>query len=210
MRSGIVIIMVWLCFGTIEAQQKIEKHLDFTGKQSTILKIQIADSIIIRTWNKNEVFVTASFNINENKDNDAYQVSFNETGNNILINGNFKDQYFKQNNNCCNTARIFWQLYLPERTAFTLETINGNITIEGQTEKMKVKSISGYIDLSMPLNRKADLKLSTISGTIYSNFVFQRYGSSGIPVKIEEKLNNGGPLVDLETISGDIFFRKSE
>jgi hypothetical protein len=210
MRSGIIIIMVWLCFGTIEAQQKIEKHLDFTGKQSTILKIQIADSIIIRTWNRNEVFVTASFNINENKDNDAYQVSFNETGTNILINGNFKDQYFKQNNNCCNTARIYWQLYLPERTAFTLETINGNITIEGQTERMKVKSISGYIDLSMPLNRKADLKLSTLSGTIYSNFVFQQNGRSGIPVKIEDKLNNGGPLVDLETISGDIFFRKSE
>jgi hypothetical protein len=32
---------------------------------------------------------------------------------------------------------------------------------------------------------------------------------SGVPTKIAEKLNDGGALIKLETISGDIFFRKS-
>jgi hypothetical protein len=211
MKTGTIIIMVWLCLGTLNAQQKTEKHIDFTGKESVILKIQIADSINLHTWNKKEIFVTASVNVNENKDNDAYIISFNESGSNVVIDGRFKDQYFKGKNNCCNVTDIYWQVYVPEKTDFTIETINANITIEGKTEKMDVKSISGYIDLSVPSDKKADLELSTISGTIYSNHKLALNNRhSGVPSLIQEKLNNGGLPIKLETISGDIFFRKSD
>jgi DUF4097 and DUF4098 domain-containing protein YvlB len=75
---------------------------------------------------------------------------------------------------------------------------------------MKVKSISGFIDLAVPENRQADIEFSTIAGTVYSNHNLvltdtERRGHS----VIKEKLNNGGQLIKLETISGDIFFRKS-
>jgi predicted membrane protein len=210
MKSVTIIIVVWLCFGTIQAQQIIEKHIDFSGKESLTLNIQIADSINLHTWNKNEVFVTASVNINDNKDNEAYTTFFDESGNTVVVNAKFKDKYFKGKNNCCNTTDIYWQVYLPEKTDFKIETINGNITIAGQTEKMSVKSISGYIDLAVPVNRKADIDFSTISGTIYSNHELAlNKMHTGIPTKIVEKLNNGGDPIKLETISGDIFFRKS-
>jgi DUF4097 and DUF4098 domain-containing protein YvlB len=91
-----------------------------------------------------------------------------------------------------------------------VETINANVTITGQTKEMKVKSISGYIDLAVPVNSQADLDFSTISGTMYSNHKLalnQKQG--GIPAKIVQKLNDGGVPIKLETISGDIFFRKS-
>ena len=59
---------------------------------------------------------------------------------------------------------------------------------------------------------KADLKMNTISGTMYTNFDFNREknlrhvgGSS-----INTILNGGGERsIELETISGDIFLRKS-
>ena len=54
-------------------------HEIFQEKNPSSLKIQIADSIIIQTWNKNEVYVKASVNINENKDNEAYDTSFDES-----------------------------------------------------------------------------------------------------------------------------------
>jgi hypothetical protein len=210
MKSVTIIIVVWLCFGTIQAQQIIEKHIDFSGKESLTLNIQIADSINLHTWNKNEVFVTASVNINDNKDNEAYITSFNESGNTVIVSGKFKDKYFKGKNNCCNTTDIYWQVYLPEKTDFKIETINANITIVGQTEEMSVKSISGYIDLAVPVNRMADIDFSTISGTIYSNHTLAlNKMHTGVPTRIVEKLNNGGAPVKLETISGDIFFRKS-
>ena len=210
MKTGIIIFLSWLCFGTIQAQQKIEKHIGFSGKESLTLKIQIADSIIIHTWTKNEVYVTASVNINDNKDNDAYLTSFDETGNEVIVNAKFRDKYFNGNNNCCNKTDIFWQIFIPEKTNFSVETINANITIDGQTRQMNVKSISGYIDLAVPANRQADLEFSTISGTVYSNHDLElRKGKSSVPSVIKERLNNGGFPIKLVTISGDIFFRKS-
>jgi len=75
---------------------------------------------------------------------------------------------------------------------------------------MKVKSISGFIDLAVPSAKHADINFSTISGRMYSNLdLLLTKEHSGIPLKINQKLNSGGDLIKLETISGDIYFRKS-
>jgi hypothetical protein len=210
MKIVTMLVVAWLCCASIKAQQIIEKHMEFSGKESVALKIQIADSIKILTWNKNEVYVKASVNINENKDNEAYSTSFDESDHAVTVNAKFRDNYFKGKNNCCNKADIFWQVFIPEKARFSVETINANVTVTGQTKEMKIKSISGYIDLSVPSNKEADLDFSTISGTMYSDLELtlnQKHNS--VPSRITEKINNGGPLIKLETISGDIFFRKS-
>jgi hypothetical protein len=208
MKTATILVVLWMCFATSQAQQIIEKHMDFSGKETISLKIQIADSINIQTWNKNEVYIKASVNINENKDNEAYITSFEDSGKTILVKANFKDNYFKGKNNCCNETNIFWQIYVPEKTKFSVETINANVTISGRTTEMNVKSISGYIDLTEPASKNADIDFSTISGRMYSNHELAlSKAHTGIPLKINEKLNNGGDPVKLETISGDIYFR---
>jgi predicted membrane protein len=210
MKIVTMLVVIWLCLAPVRAQQIIEKHMDFSGKESVALKIQIADSINIQTWNKNEVYIKASVNINENKDNEAYITSFDESGSSLSVNAKFRDKYFKGKDNCCNKTDIYWQVFIPVKTRFSVETINANVTITGQTKEMKIKSISGYIDLAVPVSLQADLDFSTISGTMYSNHrlvLNQKHG--GIPSKIMEKLNDGGAPIKLETISGDIFFRKS-
>jgi hypothetical protein len=210
MKTGTILVVMWLCFASARAQQIIEKHIDFSGKESLSLKIQIADSINVQTWNKNEVYLKASVNVNENKDNDAYVTSFDETGKTVIVNANFRDKYFKGKKNCCNETDIYWQIFIPEKTKFSVETIDANVTITGQTREMNVKSISGYIDLTEPANKQADIDFSTISGRVYSNHELALNKlHSGIPMKITEKLNNGGDPIKLETISGDIYFRKS-
>jgi hypothetical protein len=210
MKFFTLLAVIWLCLAPLQAQKIIEKHMDFSGKGSITLKIQIADSIDIQTWNKNEVYLKASININDNKDNEGYSTSFDEAGNEVLVNANFVDKYFKGRKNCCNESAIYWVVYLPEKARFSVETINGNVTIKGQTSEMKVKSISGYIDLSVPATKHADLDFSTISGSMYSDLNISTTDKrSSIPMKIIEKLNNGGTPIKLETISGDIFFRKS-
>jgi hypothetical protein len=210
MKTSTILVVLWICFAPLQAQQIIEKHIDFSGKESVTLKIQIADSINVQTWTKNEVYAKASVNINQNKDNEAYVTSFDETGTNVVVNASFKEKYFKGKNNCCNESVISWQVFIPENTRFSVETIDANVTITGKTKEMKVKSISGYIDLAVPQTKKADLDFSTISGRMYSNHELALDKMhNGIPLKISEKLNNGGDAIKLETISGDIFFRKS-
>lgn len=210
MKKGILLISAGLCFGTLQAQQTIEKHISFLGKEDIKMDIQIADSITLQTWNKDEVYVTASVNINDNKDNEAYQTSFDESGSSVSINAKFRENYFKGRDDCCIESDIYWKIFIPENTRFSVETINANITITGKTADMNVKSISGYIDLGVPEKKPADLEFSTISGTIYSNHDLKPENAhSGIPCVIKEKINAGGTLIKLETISGDLFFRKS-
>jgi hypothetical protein len=76
---------------------------------------------------------------------------------------------------------------------------------------MKVTTISGFIDLAVPTAKQADIEFSTISGTVYTDHKFgMETKSSGLPSKIKGEINNGGSLIRLGTISGDIFFRKDD
>jgi hypothetical protein len=210
MKRSTIFIVLCLCFVSANAQKIIEKHISFSGKEITSLNIQIADSIRIIAWNKNEVYIRGSVNVNTNKDNESYQVTTNETGRAVNVDARFSENYFKGKKNCCNESEIFWEIYLPENTKFTVETINGNITVTGKTKAMTVKSISGYIDLAIPSDRSADVELSTISGRMYSDLnLGAKKEQSEMPMKIVQKLNNGGDPIRLETISGDIFFRKA-
>jgi hypothetical protein len=210
MKNVTILVIACLCINTLQAQQITEKHLNFSGKESINLNITIADSIRVQTWNKNEVYVSASVNINENRDNEAYLISFEESDNLVKVDANFSENYFKGKNSCCTETDIYWQVFIPENAGFVLETINADITITGETKEMRVNSISGFIDLALPEKQAADIEFSTITGTIYSDHSF---ALSGIHSKsralIREQLNKGGPLIKLETISGDIFFRKT-
>jgi hypothetical protein len=211
MKKIAIFIAAWICFTASNGQTKTEKHINFSGKESLALDLQIADSIDIQSWDRNEVYVTASVNINDNKENDAYLISFSDSGSDVEVNANFKKEYFKGKNNCCTTSDIRWKVFIPEKIPISVETINGNITITGRTGEMKIKSISGFIDLAVPASKPADIEFSTISGTVFTDHkLAMEARSKGIPSVIREKLNNGGPPIKLETISGDIFFRKSE
>jgi hypothetical protein len=203
----------------INAQKIIEKHFDYSLRKLVSLDIQIADSIRIITWNKNEVFVKASINVNDNKNNDDYKVSFEESASAISIKSKFQ---FEKGKNCCGNdencncncncnSHITCEIFIPENAGFSVETIDGNISISGKTAQIRAHTISGFIDLSLPPNTKADLKMNTISGTMYSDFDLgaernlRHVGGSAI----NAILNGGGENnIDLETISGDIFFRK--
>ena len=211
------------------AQKIIEKTFTFSPSGLVHMNFQISDSIRIITWKKNEVYVKSSINVNDNENNDDYSMVFDETGGTVNIQGKLESEKMrrrrdsankannnKKNNNdcccCCNYySTIIHEVYLPENADFSVETINGNIVITGNTAEVKAKSISGYIDLAITPDRKAAVKMHTISGTMYSNLELQSSGRSLRHVgggSLTADLNGGGKRIDLETISGNIFFRK--
>lgn len=209
-RIAILISMSLLVFQA-QAQTKFEKHFNYSGKNTIRLDIQIADSISILTWNKNEVFAEGSVSINENKDNEAYTVNFGEEGSAVVVDAHFRENYFKGKDDCNVKSDIFWKIYVPENSKIIAESINANITVKGDTGPVNLKSISGYIDMAVPASKPAEVDFSTITGTVYTNHEISANGSSNhIPSKIHYRMNSGGDLIKLETISGDIFFRKAE
>lgn len=209
MKRLLYITLISIFTVTVNAQMKIDKHISFSGKNRISLNIQISDSIKVITWNKNEVYLTGSVNINDNKDNEAYYTEFGESGSTVSVKAGFKENYFRSNKDNHVESDIFWVVYVPENADLSLESINADITIAGKTGPLNIKSISGFIDLTVPETKAASLDFSTITGTVYTNHLLTLNESrTGIPSRIRQNLNNGGQPIKLETISGDIYFRK--
>lgn len=218
MKNIVTILLLCLAGCFARAQKMVEKHLGYSAGKPIKMNIQIADSIRIVTWNKNEVYAKASIDINDNKDNDVYITTFDESGGNIDIRAKFQDdkshRISKYNDSChctCSNyvSKIYWDVYVPDNSGFSVETIDGNIIIEGQTNQVRAHTISGFIDMAFAGSRKADLKMSTISGTIYTNVAIEKPMGRHDGNSVKAAYNGGGMPVDLETISGDIFLRKS-
>jgi hypothetical protein len=169
--------------------------------------------------------VKSTIDVNDNKNNDDYKMTFNESGSTVNITarletsgrgcGGANDSSGKTRGNyccCCCTSSIYHEIYIPENTNFSVETINGNIVISGKTAEIRARSISGFIDLAIEPGRAAELTMKTISGTMYSNIELT---STSRKIKqigggtVSAELNGGGgKAIDLQTISGNIFFRK--
>ena len=221
MKNNILIVLLFLGILPAQAQKIIEKHLDYSPNGFVTMNFQISDSIRIITWKKSEVYVKSSIDVNDNQDNDAYKMVFDASGTSINVSGklemNGTRRKGKDSGNCCccycnyNNTRIIHEVYIPENAGFSVETINGNIVITGNTAEIRAHSISGFIDLAISPDRKAEVKMHTISGTMYSNLELNS-ASRGIRHvggnSVTTDLNGGGKSIDLETISGNIFFRK--
>ena len=207
MRKIAVIAAISCIMPIVHAQKIVEKTLNFNNKRALVLDLQITDSINIQTWNKNEVYAYATINVNDNKDNEAYKTSFDDTGDKVEIKAKFDDQFFK-GKQCNNEVNVAWKLMVPENAELSVKTINGNIIIVGKTNSVKAHTISGFIDMGIEAGKGADLNLKTITGNIYTDLSFASLNKRVVELKVNEKLNGGGRPIDLETISGDIFLRK--
>lgn len=101
-------------------------------------------------------------------------------------------------------------------------TTSGSITVVyGNVEQGKpssISNISGVVDVTLPNSVKANLKLKSITGEIYSDLDLKMKGGSdkgelsrlGGGNTVEGTLNGGGVEINLQTISSDIFVRRQK
>jgi DUF4097 and DUF4098 domain-containing protein YvlB len=215
MKNIIALALLCLFAGSAGAQKIIEKQVELNANAIIRLNIQIADSVKVITWNKNTAYIKASVEINSNKNNDDYNFTFEGSGSSFDVKSKFSSTYKGCCGNCnCNCHchdSINVVVYVPENTDVVIETINGNITVAGKLSSIKAKSISGFVDVAVAPQLKADVRLSTITGTMYSDLDLKVEDKSINHVggnKLFKALNGGGKPFELETISGDIYLRK--
>jgi len=98
--------------------------------------------------------------------------------------------------------------------ALDAKSISGDVNVKGVTGTIKAKSISGAVDVSWPAAKGAELAMKTITGEVYTDqdIVFQNKRDKPGPVgyQLRGTLNGTGPLVQLESISNDVYFRKTK
>ncbi|WP_081490415.1 DUF4097 family beta strand repeat-containing protein [Pontibacter sp. BAB1700] len=86
-----------------------------------------------------------------------------------------------------------------------------------QSKPSAISTVAGTVDIHLPASTKANFKLKTIQGEIYSDFDMNiaRDSKSNLPRvtggnNIDGKTNGGGVEMNLYTISGDMYIRKSK
>lgn len=228
MKKTLFLIIVLISFVSMNAQRFVEKTIKIEKDQDVELDFQFADDIIIKTWNKNEVFVKVSVNINNNTDNNDFTLNVFDEKSEIEIKSEIKNLGKKNNNTIvlrqdeetgeyfyngnCTQMDLYFEVYLPQGTNLEVKTISGNIEVTGLHSDMNLETISGDVDLTLNPNIQADIEMNTISGDIYSNMDLNFGDEESLHriggIEISAKLNGGGVSIDLETISGDILLRK--
>jgi lia operon protein LiaG len=96
-----------------------------------------------------------------------------------------------------------------------LSTISGNIDITfaniNTAKSSSVSSISGDIDITLPVKTATDIELKVVSGAVYSDFDFTETQKNLKKIggnEMNYSLNGGGFKFSIGSVSGNIYLRK--
>jgi len=227
MKTLIMILVISFFSIQLSAQRIVEESMAVSSNQEIRLDFDFADDITVKSWDKQEVYVKATVNINDGKDNDRFKLISNKGSGYISIKSEIKNL----DKLSCKTIiikdgdttiingmgaqmNLTFEVFMPPDVELSLETINGSIEIKGLTGPMEIETINGEIDLYISSDHKADLSMSTINGTLYTNlnleFISRKDNMCKVGGDVDTKLNGGGVDIDLETINGTIYLRKAK
>jgi hypothetical protein len=209
----------------MQAQKTFTQSINTKNAKEVSFDLDFADDIIIEVWKKSEVFVEAVVNINANKHNDNFRFELKEIGDQIVLKAEIEDLdkigevtqiRDKEGDLYITNSRtvdldITFKIKVPGDIAVALKTINGNIISKNIDNEIALKTISGEIDIAMDSKKSFDLIMKTITGDMFTDFEFEQPEKSKfihIGGSIETEINGGGFPIELNTISGNIYFRK--
>ncbi|GAB4031869.1 DUF4097 family beta strand repeat-containing protein [Spirosoma jeollabukense] len=232
MKNIVYSLLLSLIVGPAFAQKIIEKTVSVSADQAVNLNLKFADSIQVRYWDKPTMSIRIEVTINGGKLNDALLVTSSSTSGEVSLKTDFDNELLKEGKaeDCPGNTSSHWrterngkdyyvcsdinyQVFLPRQVKLKVETINGNIDIQGATGAVFAKTISGYVDMSWPKAKGANLAMKTITGEVYSDMDISFKKKEKHPIVgylLEGTLNGGGPEVRLESISNNVYFRKKD
>lgn len=219
MKTLILTICSIIAFGGWAQPKIVRESVSVAGQERLDLEFTFADEITFQTWDKKEVLVEVTVDINDGKHNDIFTLNADKTESTIYVemdremwkkiekdkDGNWK--------NCSYTSTINYAVFLPKGMEIDANTISGDYEFEYFNEPMRLKTISGAIDVTIPSSTGLDFNAKTITGEVYSDIdIAYPEGKEGLRQIVGQnfkgRINNGGERSKFETISGNIYLRK--
>lgn len=225
--------IAYMVLGQALAQQRVvEKSFSLHESDKVELDLKFGDAISVKAWDKNELSFRAVIEINSGKLNDALILDFEEGNGRLAVSSDYDKALIKQGrkddcpekhygsyfwkdkgNHSVICSDIVYEVFVPRNADLRIESISADIELFGVQGPVFAKSISGFVDLSWPESRGAELSMKTISGEVYSGLdnLAMNNRKGGAPLvgyELRGAIGQGGPRVSLESISGNIYLRK--
>lgn len=233
LRSALIFLLIFVAgMSSMTAQQRIEeKTMKASSDERIRVNLKFGESIVIKGWDREEVSFRAVVEINRGKLNDAFVVNYLEDAQGIRIDSKFDQEKLKadRGEDCfCKDGRSFswnekgvictsivYEIFIPRNADLNLETISADVEMYNVEGPINARSVSGFVDLSWPSRRGAELTMKTVTGEAYTdlaniNFSNRKDHAPLVGYELRGTIGAGGPAVRLESVSGDLFLRDQE
>lgn len=223
MKFFINILM--LCLTVSAAAQystrTIDNRYELPTTKRVELNLKFAKLVQVSTWDGDEIRIRTILKRSDPEMDEIHAMRVQQSGEALRISTDFRmEESGWGDERCwsCDETRadkncicfsVSYEVQLPVDADLQLETISGDLEIRGLQGPLFAKSISGFVDVSISSQAATDLRFRSVTGEIFTDFDIQLdRNSQPYSKRLTTSLNGGGSLISLETVSGDIFFRK--
>lgn len=230
MKATLIIFFLFSGILSFAQTDVFEKTVDFKNKRIDI-DAELVDKIEVTNWAQDKVAVQVTYSINDGALNNLLEVSLDETASRIRLDVEFDDKKIDIDGfyDCDEERALTWgrkgertrvcldvkiEVKLPANAELDIESVIGDLFIEGYYKELHAKTVTGDIVLEWPEDQGAELEIKTVNGSIFTNHNFQPKQEKGLPLisahEVAGNLGNGGKFVTLETVTSDIYFKRSK
>ena len=170
----VLTLAVSLVFGLTAAQTTINKTFSTDNNQKISLKFDYPELIKISTWDKSEVQILGTVNINENESNNAFQIKESKEGNSLVIEGKIAEmkniprriKVEKDNKKLIFKTRSEYQKYCKENNV-TFDSMTDGVDVDIKLEIKVPKHLLTQIESQYGL-----VEVKDFGGTINVNAIY--------------------------------------
>jgi DUF4097 and DUF4098 domain-containing protein YvlB len=154
--------------------------------EGTVSIENIAGSIVVIGWNKNEVKVTGT--LGKNIEGLTFEVDGDET--------EIEVDYPKHGKN---TGDADLEIHVPERSSVDIETVSASIDVSKVKGALDLQSVSGRIDVT---GEPSEVEIQSVSGTAIAQVSTSEISAENVSGSIE--LSGKVTRIEAATVSGNI------
>ena len=227
MKKYIIFLFSLLTTWAYAQQEVFEKTVSLQNQRIDI-QADLANLITVSNWNKSEVKVKVTYELNGGTLNEAVELELSEQKHRILLKMDINERLFRNANisDCDDKEAMWWggkgnsrvcsnimiEVFIPARKNLEVETVISDVLVEGKYNDLEIKTVTGDIDLTWPESDGAEIELKTVNGVIHTNFNFTSNKKKGLPQisghEMETVYGSGERYLRLETVTSDIYLRK--